>query len=213
MRSVAASLLALAALLPVSIAASAFDGRGQLRTLYISGDHEDLGCLTSDGKWTVNEDQCGVFIADRINEAEYYLSSEKAGPCGVQAATFKCAEDVKPGIFGVSFFLFVFVPLNNTPPPPKTLLSPGKRTIEYRRGSNVADCSAPLQTWGTPGPIPGHEVLRYSQYGVFATNAPDSPPALNAEPLAIHFYSGIEKGKWVWLGWESLSKVEAVNRQ
>ncbi|KAL2155747.1 hypothetical protein VTH82DRAFT_489 [Thermothelomyces myriococcoides] len=163
MRSVAASLLALAALLPVSIAASAFDGRGQLRTLYISGDHEDLGCLTSDGKWTVNEDQCGVFIADRINEAEYYLSSEKAGPCGVQAATFKCAEDVKPGIFR--------------------------------------------------GPIPGHEVLRYSQYGVFATNAPDSPPALNAEPLAIHFYSGIEKGKWVWLGWESLSKVEAVNRQ
>lgn len=60
------------------------------------------------------------------------------------------------------------------------------------------------QTFGTHGPIPGREVLRYAQYGVLATDAPDSPPALGEAPLPVHFYSGIEKGKWVWLGWKAL---------
>jgi hypothetical protein len=55
-------------------------------------------------------------------------------------------------------------------------------------------------------PVDGKEVLRYGQYGVLATNAPDSPPSLNDEPLAIHFYSGAEKGKWVWLGWKALDE-------
>lgn len=61
-----------------------------------------------------------------------------------------------------------------------------------------------LQTFGTQGPIPGREVLRYAQYGVLATNAPDSPPAKGDAPLEIHFYSGSEKGKYVWLGWKPL---------
>jgi hypothetical protein len=47
-------------------------------------------------------------------------------------------------------------------------------------------------------------VLRYAQYGVLATDAPDSPPSLDEAPLPVHFYSGIEKGKWVWLGWKPL---------
>lgn len=60
------------------------------------------------------------------------------------------------------------------------------------------------QTFGTAGPIPGREVLRYGQYGVMATDAEDSPPSLTEEALNIHFYSGSEKGKWVWLGWKPL---------
>ena len=60
-----------------------------------------------------------------------------------------------------------------------------------------------MQTFGTQGPIPGREVLRYAQYGVMATNG-ESPPALKAAAMDIHFYSGMEKGKWVWLGWKAL---------
>jgi hypothetical protein len=61
-----------------------------------------------------------------------------------------------------------------------------------------------VKTFGNGGPILGHPVLRYGQYGVMATNAQDSPPAVTDAPLAIHFYTGVEKGKWVWLTWKSL---------
>lgn len=74
----------------------------------------------------------------------------------------------------------------------------------------MADLGDPKQTWGDEGPIPGVGVLRYGQYGVFATNAPDSPPSLGESPLDVHFYSGIEKGKWVWLGWKQLGEHEWV---
>ncbi|KAL2189191.1 hypothetical protein L209DRAFT_752412 [Thermothelomyces heterothallicus CBS 203.75] len=169
MRSLAAFLLALTALLLTPTAASgspSFTGHGQLRALHNTGDHEDLGCLTSEGKWTVEEPLCGVFAADRIDDYQFRLRSIEAGECGVDVATFKCGGGVKAAGFG---------------------------------------------TWGTPGPVPGYDVLRYSQYGVLATNAPDSPPAPGEEPLAIHFYSGSEKGKWIWLGWKALSDVEAAD--
>lgn len=47
-------------------------------------------------------------------------------------------------------------------------------------------------------------MLRYGEYGVVATNAEDSPPSLKDEALDVHFYTGSEKGKWVWLAWKSL---------
>ncbi|KAL2195399.1 hypothetical protein P885DRAFT_79339 [Corynascus similis CBS 632.67] len=165
MRSLNTLLLALTALLPLSAAAAvakrpAFTGPGQLRTFYIRGDHEDLGCVTSEGKWTVDESQCGVFVTERLDSNQFHLRALKAGQCGIDVATFKCGGGVKEAVFG---------------------------------------------TWGTSGPVSGTEVLRYSQYGIMATDAPDSPPTRHQEPLAMHFYSGSEKGKYVWLGWKALS--------
>ncbi|KAL2158164.1 hypothetical protein VTH06DRAFT_4732 [Thermothelomyces fergusii] len=172
MRAVATSLLALAALLPIATAVpgpSSFTGYGQLRALYNKGDHEDLGCLTSDGKWTVDEDRCGIFLSDRINDSQQFrLYGVGAGQCGIDVATFKCNTEIKTTVFG---------------------------------------------TWGLPGPIPGHELLRYSQYGVFATDAQYSPPEPGDEPLAIHLYSGREKGKWAWLEWRHVPHPFAINEQ
>ncbi|KAK4039490.1 hypothetical protein C8A01DRAFT_47057 [Parachaetomium inaequale] len=171
MLSLPALLLTLTAALaaPTSTPTKDFSGYGQLRTLYIHDDHEDLGCLTAVGKWTADESQCGIFVAEQLPAppqvlSNFQLSAPGIGNCGIEVATFKCGEDVKPVTFG---------------------------------------------TWGTKGPVPGRDVLRYSQYGVFATNAADSPPALKDEALDIHFYSGAEKGKWVWLGWEFLFDIDS----
>ena len=56
-------------------------------------------------------------------------------------------------------------------------------------------------------------MLRYAQYGVLATDATDSPPSLKDGPLEIHFYSGSEKGKWVWLGWKPVGEDEPESEQ
>jgi hypothetical protein len=79
-----------------------FTGIGQLRTVYIRDDHEDLGCLTNTGKWTVDEAQCGNFAAVQIKEGQFHLVAAGVGGCGIEVATFKCASDVKVDIFGVS---------------------------------------------------------------------------------------------------------------
>ncbi|KAK4151556.1 hypothetical protein C8A00DRAFT_35807 [Chaetomidium leptoderma] len=159
-------LLAFTALLSTAIAASRtpdFTGVGQIRTLYIGTGHEDLGCLTSTGKWTIDESQCGTFAAAKANDNSFHLFATEEGGCGIDVATFKCGGGVKGGTFG---------------------------------------------TFGTTGPIPGREVLRYAQYGVLATDAADSPPSLKEEALDLHFYSGSEQGKWVWLGWKPLHEEE-----
>jgi len=165
MRSVTAFLITtLAALLPTAAAGSQdFTGLGQLRTLYIGDDHQDLGCVTSAGKWTVDEAECGAFAAQPLDNGVFQLWSHGAGGCGINAGTLQCGGGIKGASFG---------------------------------------------TFGTSGPIPGREVLRYSQYGVLATDAPDSPPTPDEAPLTMHFYSGSEKGKWVWLGWKPLADDE-----
>ncbi|AEO69690.1 uncharacterized protein THITE_2053822 [Thermothielavioides terrestris NRRL 8126] len=61
---------------------------------------------------------------------------------------------------------------------------------------------------GTGGPIPGHDILRYGQYGIMAADADDAPPAPQDPPLDIHFYTGSEKGKYVFLGWKHLDDDE-----
>ncbi|KAL2131974.1 hypothetical protein VTI74DRAFT_4375 [Chaetomium olivicolor] len=187
------ALFALAVLLPFSSTTASpitkkaipadFTGLGQIRTFYIGQTHDDLGCLTSAGQWTVDEKLCGVFKAKRPEEQIITLASIGTGnatgvdsqqgaevsvaECGIDVAKFKCGGGVNGAVFG---------------------------------------------TWTTKGPIPGHEVLRYSQYGVFATDAEDSPPPLTGPALDIHFYSGIEKGKWVWLGWRSLEEHEQQHK-
>jgi hypothetical protein len=77
-----------------------FTGLGQIRTLYIERDHNDLGCLTSAGKWTVDEAQCGTFSTEQISDSTFHLSAPE-GPCGIDVATFKCGSDVQAAIFGV----------------------------------------------------------------------------------------------------------------
>ncbi|KAK3301724.1 uncharacterized protein B0T15DRAFT_321892 [Chaetomium strumarium] len=72
----------------------------------------------------------------------------------------------------------------------------------FRCGGGVRE--AVFGTFGNGGPIEGHPTLRYAQYGVMATNAQDSPPSVTQAPVAIHFYTGVEKGKWVWLAWKAL---------
>lgn len=64
------------------------------------------------------------------------------------------------------------------------------------------------QTFGEGVPVAGREALRYGEYGVFASNVPDAPPALTEPPLAIHIYDGTEQGKWVWLGWRAVDDYE-----
>ncbi|EAQ88806.1 hypothetical protein CHGG_05425 [Chaetomium globosum CBS 148.51] len=164
MRTATALLLALTSLLPPTALASSsskdFTGLGQLRTLYIGADHDDLGCVTSSGQWTTDEAQCGFFSVEPLPNGQFQLFAPQAsGGCGIDVATFRCGRGVKGATFG---------------------------------------------TFGNSGPIPGRQVLRYAQYGVLATNAPDSPPSPEDAPLDMHFYSGSEKGKWVWLGWKPL---------
>ncbi|KAL2272000.1 hypothetical protein VTJ83DRAFT_1371 [Remersonia thermophila] len=89
----------LSAIFPIA-AALAFNGTGQVRTLYNRQPHDDLGCLTKDGKWTVDEPLCGVFTARRTgNYNDYTLSAEGAGACGLDHIYFVCGEDVAPYIF------------------------------------------------------------------------------------------------------------------
>lgn len=82
--------------------AATFTGTGQLRALYISDDHTDLGCVTASGKWTVDEAKCGVFVAEDGGFGQFTLRSDAGGVCGIEVATLKCGEGVKGGLFGVS---------------------------------------------------------------------------------------------------------------
>lgn len=107
-------LLTLAAALTLTVpvtAARDFSGLGQIRTLYITDDHEDLGCLTSQGRWTADESQCGTFVAVR-DAHDFKLAAVDGGKCGVDVATFKCGQGAKWDVFGVrNFILFLFSPL------------------------------------------------------------------------------------------------------
>ncbi|KAK3994282.1 hypothetical protein QBC44DRAFT_340977 [Cladorrhinum sp. PSN332] len=143
-------------------AAQAFSGLGQIRTVYIGRDRDDLGCLTSAGKWTTDEALCGVFYAYRLSSSAqgvstFRLAGVDIGICGIAPA----------GVFNQNADVYV------------------------------------AQTWGPNGPVKQKEVLRYGQYGVVASNG-NNPPGFGEGPSDIHFYSGAEKGKYVWLVWKSL---------
>ncbi|RYP06006.1 hypothetical protein DL764_003423 [Monosporascus ibericus] len=69
-------------------------------------------------------------------------------------------------------------------------------------------CTRSAQT--TPGfstwvdvTVPGRGVLVSGNGGIYASNAGNNPPLLG-EVSKIKFYSGIEKGKWIWLGLKAL---------
>ncbi|KAK4224243.1 hypothetical protein QBC38DRAFT_25008 [Podospora fimiseda] len=146
-------------------AAQAFSGLGQIRTLYIGRDHDDLGCLTSQGKWTTDEALCGTFYAYRLSTnakgmSTFRLAGVDVGICGIApAGVFKCG---------------------------------GVKDVDFG-------------TWGNEGPVKHRDVLRYGQYGVVASYG-NNPPAPEEGPLQVHFYSGAEKGKYVWLVWKSLEE-------
>jgi hypothetical protein len=77
-----------------------FSGTGQIRTLWTIGDHADLGCLTSEGKWTSNNSSCGTFSGERSSNGTVFKVSTSAGGCGIEVATFKCGDEVDAA-FGV----------------------------------------------------------------------------------------------------------------
>lgn len=181
-----------------------FSGLGQIRMLHNAGDHEDLGCLTSAGGWTTDEARCGVFRAARTAEHAIRLHALRAGVCGVETATFRCGDGVREIIFGVyplstslrlsgSFFSLLKLAYH-------LIIYPSTVCLIW---SKTETNGALPQTWGEGVPVAGREVLRYSQYGVVATHG-ISPPAPDEEPLEIHFFTGIEKGKWAWMGWKPL---------
>ncbi|KAL2259212.1 hypothetical protein VTK26DRAFT_7190 [Humicola hyalothermophila] len=58
-------------------------------------------------------------------------------------------------------------------------------------------------TWPNGVPATTKEVLRYSQYGVFADRDDQGPPTPGGKNLDLSFYSGSEPGPFVWLSWES----------
>jgi hypothetical protein len=107
------SLKSLLVTITIALAATAsaqdkrwFEGKGQLRTLYADDPYQDLGCLTSAGKWTVDEPLCGTFEGVWISEYNFNLTSldPGSGPCGAAkgSLTFTCGKDVQPYSFGVS---------------------------------------------------------------------------------------------------------------
>ncbi|KAK0719024.1 hypothetical protein B0T21DRAFT_295694 [Apiosordaria backusii] len=57
--------------------------------------------------------------------------------------------------------------------------------------------------WGTEGPVRGREVIRYGAYGVMASDG-NNPPEPRDGAVDIHFSTGKERGKAVWLGWKGL---------
>ncbi|KAK0663941.1 hypothetical protein QBC41DRAFT_350103 [Cercophora samala] len=150
--------LLVAAVFSWAAVAQDFNGLGQIRTLYVRENNQDLGCLTSAGKWTTIESLCGEFHAQRVGSNNEFRLSTEAGSCGIEGVTFKCAYGVQSGIFG---------------------------------------------TWGTEGPVRGREVVRYGVFGVMAGNG-NNPPDARDRAVDIHFSTGNEGGKAVWLGWKAL---------
>lgn len=97
-------ILFLAVLASRLAAGESFIGKGQLRTLWDGGEHEDLGCLTDTGLWSSNEALCGTFTGtplDGYNIKTFNLTTA-AGPCGILGAQFNCGEGNQPSPFGVS---------------------------------------------------------------------------------------------------------------
>ncbi|KAK4446760.1 hypothetical protein QBC34DRAFT_304346 [Podospora aff. communis PSN243] len=78
----------------------AFEGRGQIRLRWQEGDHADLGCLTETGKWTGNDEACGVFVATPAGNELFNLGSS-SGDCYVYGATFLCDGGQEAFQFGV----------------------------------------------------------------------------------------------------------------
>ncbi|KAK0652413.1 hypothetical protein B0T16DRAFT_321553 [Cercophora newfieldiana] len=92
-------LTTLLTLLTFTTPTLAFEGKGQLRTRWYEGDHADLGCLTETGRWTGNEEKCGVFVAVPAENHQFNLSSP-AGDCYVSGATFQCDDGEEAFQFG-----------------------------------------------------------------------------------------------------------------
>lgn len=192
--------------LPSTRPSAPFGGIGQIRTRSREGpDYEDLGCLTKDGRWTVNEALCGVFKADRDRPEGYGIDiwklKSRVGACQMWATRFKCEKGAEPTEFGVSTYLPTYrIELDLCRPSRALFICKIFQEI-------VADgrCLAiSFQPWvGLPGGIPGVEVLRWGQYGLMAGYV-RNPPSPTDEPQEIHLVSYSEPGKYVWLTWSPL---------
>ncbi|RYP68697.1 hypothetical protein DL770_008397 [Monosporascus sp. CRB-9-2] len=153
------SLAAAVSAFAVVAQAANFEGKGQLRALWNDPVHmgEDLGCITQEGFWTVDEDKCGTFTSEKSTTATYPLQIKgELGYC--QPSPFDCTKSAQT--------------------------TPG------------------FSTW-VDVTVPGRGVLVSGNGGIYASDTGNNPP-LPGEVSKIKFYSGTEKGKWIWLGWKAL---------
>ena len=97
------SLTAALALPTASSPPQSFTGKGQLRALWNSGDHADLGCITASGLYTANNALCGTFTATQLDGGSLraFQLASSAGPCRIYGARFTC-EAGEGYTFGVS---------------------------------------------------------------------------------------------------------------
>jgi len=84
-------------------AARSFSGRGQLRATWRDGEHNDLGCVTDEGRWTTDDTRCGTFEASPVPETPTMFTLQSAaGFCKVFEGRFMCNQDADAYHFGVS---------------------------------------------------------------------------------------------------------------
>ncbi|KAK3685282.1 hypothetical protein B0T22DRAFT_213975 [Podospora appendiculata] len=84
-------------------AAGSFNGTGQLRAQWNSGNYTDLGCITAEGLYTSNEDLCGSFDAKATTGSSMYTYTltSPAGPCQIYGASLTCGKGNKAYQFGI----------------------------------------------------------------------------------------------------------------
>ncbi|QKX56860.1 uncharacterized protein TRUGW13939_03967 [Talaromyces rugulosus] len=76
-------------LLGAAASALDFQGAGQIRTWNQTGT--DLGCLTKQAQWTVDETQCDSFSGKR-NATGIYLTASTGVPCGIDNVKVVCQD-------------------------------------------------------------------------------------------------------------------------
>lgn len=82
----------------VSARALEWQGKGQLRALQgwpMENRGSDQGCITRQGKWTVNEAQCDLFSGTRKDNFTVTVTTSDGVPCGLDEpgnARFVCQK-------------------------------------------------------------------------------------------------------------------------
>jgi len=175
-----------------------FDGIGQLRTRLQEGDHSDIGCLTETGRWTGNDEKCGVFVATPVGNSLFNLTSI-TGDCYVYGAAFRCDGGEAAFQFGVSSFSLLFSGGYQTV---QRMWNPV--AVEKKHGRNESDdADSQQQEWPKdwPNGVPGVPVLRWGLYGLMASMERNAPGVAGA-PQEVHMTSYSEPGKRFWLTWK-----------
>ncbi|KAK3346362.1 hypothetical protein B0T25DRAFT_461419 [Lasiosphaeria hispida] len=135
--------------------AAAFNGTGELHTLWSAGDHADLGCITDEGLWTARETACGAFEAVPVPDTSMYTLTTAAGACWVRGARFTCGEGNEAFNFGVIILFFSNWPNG----------IPGVKVLRYGQyGLMASRSNGPPGLTDSPKPI---HLVSYSETGKY----------------------------------------------